>query len=217
MSSPEECICSIALTQIPGIGHIWAKKLLDGVGNAVDVFRYRKELPDCLPGVNSRVVEALDCPQALSRATQEFEFAEKNHISCLAFTDERYPSRLRECDDAPVVLFFKGAADLNSLRVINMVGTRNATDYGKQLCASFLRDLKILCPDVLVVSGLAYGIDIHAHRAALANDLSTVGVLAHGLDRIYPSVHRKTAVDMLQKGGLLTEFLTGTNPDKHNL
>lgn len=163
MSSPEECICSIALTQIPGIGHIWAKKLLDGVGNAVDVFRYRKELPDRLPGVNSRVVEALDCPQALSRATQEFEFAEKNHISCLAFTDERYPSRLRECDDAPVVLFFKGAADLNSLRVINMVGTRNATDYGKQLCASFLCDLKILCPDVLVVSGLAYGIDIHAH------------------------------------------------------
>ena len=216
MSSPEDCICSIALTQIPGIGHIWAKKLLDGVGNAVDVFRYRKELPDRLPGVNSRVVEALDCPQALSRATQEFEFAEKNHISCLAFTDERYPSRLRECDDAPVVLFFKGAADLNSLRVINMVGTRNATDYGKQLCASFLRDLKILCPDVLVVSGLAYGIDIHAHRAALVNDLSTVGVLAHGLDRIYPSVHRKTAVDMLQKGGLLTEFLTGTNPDKHN-
>ena len=216
MVSAEECICSIALTLIPGIGHIGAKKLLDGVGNAVDVFRYRKELPDRLPDANSRVVEALDCPQALSRAAQEFEFAEKNHISCLAFTDGQYPSRLRECDDAPVILFFKGAAELNSLRVINMVGTRNATDYGKQLCASFLRDLKILCPDVLVVSGLAYGIDIHAHRAALANDLSTVGVLAHGLDRIYPSAHRKTAVDMLQKGGLLTEFLTGTNPDKHN-
>ena len=143
MSSPEECICSIALTQIPGIGHIWAKKLLDGVGNAVDVFRYRKELPDRLPGVNSRVVEALDCPQALSRATQEFEFAEKNHISCLAFTDERYPSRLRECDDAPVVLFFKGAADLNSLRVINMVGTRNATDYGKQALLTVLTFMPI--------------------------------------------------------------------------
>lgn len=104
----------------------------------------------------------------------------------------------------------------NALRIINMVGTRNATEYGKQLCASFLRDLKILCPEVLVVSGLAYGIDIHAHRAALANSLPTIGVLAHGLDRIYPSVHRKTAVDMLQQGGLLTEFLTGTNPDKHN-
>ena len=162
------------------------------------------------------MVEALDCPQALVRAGEEYEFAEKNHIQCLTLVDERYPSRLRECDDAPIALFFKGNADLNALRIINMVGTRNATEYGKQLCASFLRDLKILCPEVLVVSGLAYGIDIHAHRAALANSLPTIGVLAHGLDRIYPSVHRKTAVDMLQQGGLLTEFLTGTNPDKHN-
>ena len=97
-----------------------------------------------------------------------------------------------------------------------MVGTRRATDYGKQFCADFLRDLAVLCPDALVVSGLAYGIDIHAHRAALANHLSTVAVLAHGLDRIYPYVHRKTAIDMLPQGGLLTEFLTGTNPDKHN-
>ncbi|WP_455585034.1 DNA-processing protein DprA [Bacteroides sp.] len=216
MDTREECIYSIALTQIPGIGHIWAKKLVDGMGSAVDVFRLRRELPERLAGVNVRVVEALDCPQALSRAEQEYEFAEKNHIRCLTLADESYPSRLRECDDAPIALFFKGNADLNSLRVINMVGTRNATDYGKQLCASFLRDLKNLCPDVLVVSGLAYGIDIHAHRAALANGLPTVGVLAHGLDRIYPSVHRKTAVDMLQKGGLLTEFPVGTVPDKHN-
>ena len=97
-----------------------------------------------------------------------------------------------------------------------MVGTRHATDYGTQLCATFLRDLKALCPDVLVVSGLAYGIDINAHRNALDNGLVTVGVLAHGLDRIYPSLHRKTAVDMLDRGGLLTEFLVGTTPDKHN-
>lgn len=97
-----------------------------------------------------------------------------------------------------------------------MVGTRHATDYGTQLCATFLRDLKALCPDVLVVSGLAYGIDINAHRSALDNGLATVGVLAHGLDRIYPSLHRKTAVDMLDRGGLLTEFLVGTTPDKHN-
>ena len=189
---------------------------MDGIGSAADVFRFRQELPERLPGVNNRVVEALDCPQALVRAGEEYEFAEKNHIQCLTLVDERYPSRLRECDDAPIALFFKGNADLNALRIINMVGTRNATEYGKQLCASFHRDLKILCPEVLVVSGLAYGIDIHAHRAALANSLPTIGVLAHGLDRIYPSVHRKTAVDMLQQGGLLTEFLTGTNPDKHN-
>lgn len=216
MNLDEEPIYSIALTQIPGIGHIWAKKLVDGMGSAADVFRLRKELPGRLSGVTSRVVEALDNPQALARAEREYEFAQKNHIQCLTLADEQYPSRLRECDDAPIALFFKGNTNLNALRVINMVGTRNATDYGQQLCATFLRDLQALCPDVLVVSGLAYGIDIHAHRAALANHLPTVGVLAHGLDRIYPSLHRKTAVDMLANGGLLTEFLTETNPDKHN-
>ena len=215
-SSEEEQIYSIALTMVPGIGHIGAKHLIDGMGNAVDVFRLRKEIPERIPEVSQRVIEALDCPQAVLRAEQEYEFIWKNRISCLSFHDEAYPSRLRECEDAPVVLFFKGNADLNSLHILNMVGTRNATDYGTQICASFLRDLKALCLDVLVVSGLAYGIDIHAHREALANELPTVGVLAHGLDRIYPHVHRKTAVDMLEKGGLLTEFLSGTNPDRHN-
>lgn len=215
-SSEEEQIYSIALTMVPGIGHIGAKHLIDGMGNAVDVFRLRKEMPERIPEVSQRVIEALDCPQAVFRAEQEYEFIRKNRISCLSFHDEAYPSRLRECEDAPVVLFFKGNADLNSFHILNMVGTRNATDYGTQICASFLRDLKALCPEVLVVSGLAYGIDIHAHREALANELPTVGVLAHGLDRIYPHVHRKTAVDMLEKGGLLTEFLSGTNPDRHN-
>ena len=215
-SSEEEQIYSIALTMVPGIGHIGAKHLIDGMGNAVDVFRLRKEIPERIPEVSQRVIEALDCPQAVLRAEQEYEFIRKNRISCLSFHDEAYPSRLRECEDAPIVLFFKGNTDLNSLHILNMVGTRNATDYGTQICASFLRDLKALCPEVLIVSGLAYGIDIHAHREALANELPTVGVLAHGLDRIYPHVHRKTAVDMLEKGGLLTEFLSGTNPDRQN-
>lgn len=215
-STDEERIYSIALTQIPGIGHIWAKKLVDEMGSATDVFRFRTELPERLPEVNPRVVDVLNCPEALTRAEQEYEFVVKNQLQCLTYHDEAYPSRLRECSDAPIVLFFKGNTDLNALRVINMVGTRNATDYGKQLCVRFLQELHELCPDVLVVSGLAYGIDIHAHRAALTNDLATVGVLAHGLDRIYPSAHRKTAVDMLAKGGLLTEFLTGTEPDRYN-
>lgn len=212
----EEQICSIALTQIPGIGHIWAKKLVDEMGSATDVFRLRTELPDRLQEVSPRIVDMLDSPQAFARAEKEYEFAVKNQICCLTFHDEAYPSRLRECPDAPVVLFFKGAANLNALRVIDMVGTRNATDYGKQICIRFLEELHELCPDVLVVSGLAYGIDIHAHRAALTYHFPTVGVLAHGLDRIYPSAHRKTAVDMLAHGGLLTEFLTGTEPDRFN-
>ena len=212
----DERLCSIALTLCPGIGHIGAKRLIDGAGSAVNVFRQRKELPKLLPGVNPSIVTALDCPAAFIRAEREMGFVEKNRLTCLTLQDEAYPSRLRECEDAPVVLFFKGNVDLNRLHVINMVGTRRATEYGKQFCADFLHDLSALLPDVLVVSGLAYGIDIHAHRAALANDISTVAVLAHGLDRIYPSLHRKTAVDMLANGGLLTEFLTETNPDKHN-
>jgi len=162
------------------------------------------------------VIAALDNPAAFLRAEHEMEFVEKNRLICLTLKDESYPSRLREREDTPAVLFFKGNTDFNRLRVIDMVGTRNATEYGKQFCADFLRDLSASCPDVLVVSGLAYGIDIHSHRAALANHLSTVAVLAHGLDRIYPYVHRKTAIDMLENGGLLTEFLTETNPDRHN-
>lgn len=215
-SDEEEQLYSIALTMIPGIGHIGAKRLVAETGSAESVFHNRKALSDIFPDINQRVVDALDCPQAIARAEQELDFIQKKNIRCLTFTDNDYPSRLRECEDAPVVLFFKGNANLNSLHIINMVGTRHATDYGTQICASFLRDLKTLCPDVLVVSGLAYGIDIHAHREALANELPTVGVLAHGLDRIYPHVHRKTAIDMLENGGLLTEFLTETNPDRHN-
>jgi len=140
------------VTQIPGVGHIGAKRLVDGMGSATDVFRYRTELPDRLPGVNRAVVAALDSPQALKRAEQEYEFARNNRISCFTLADEDYPSRLRECDDAPVVLFFKGKANLNALHIINMVGTRNATDYGKHICVSFLQELQMLCPDMLVVS-----------------------------------------------------------------
>ena len=211
-----EQIYTIALTQVPGIGVVWGRNLIQAMGSAVDVFQKRHEIPGVLPGATQRVVDALNCPQAIARAEKEYEFILKNRIQCFTINDENYPSRLRECDDAPIVLFFKGNTNLNALRIINMVGTRNATDYGKQICVRFLQDLKELCPDVLVVSGLAYGIDIHAHRSALQNNFSTVAVLAHGLDRIYPATHRKTAVDMLEKGGLLTEFITETNPDRHN-
>lgn len=212
----DERICSLALTLCTGIGHIGAKRLVEGMGSAVDVFRYRKELPERLPEVSPAVVVALDDAAAFSRAERELEFVEKNHLTCLTFHDEAYPSRLRECEDAPLALFFKGNANLNKLKVVAMVGTRQASEYGKQFCADFVHDLAALCPDAMVVSGLAYGIDIHAHRAALAEHLSTVAVLAHGLDRIYPYVHRKTAVDMLVNGGLLTEFMTETNPDRYN-
>lgn len=212
----DERVCSLALTLCAGVGHVGARRLVAEMGSAVDVFRYRTELPDRLPEVTPAVVAALDNPAAFQRAGQEVDFAEKNHLVCLTYHDEAYPSRLRECEDAPIALFFKGTVDLNRLHLVAMVGTRQATEYGKQFCADFVHDLAALCPDVVVVSGLAYGIDIHAHRAALAEHLPTVAVLAHGLDRIYPYVHRKTAVDLLAQGGLLTEFMSGTNPDRHH-
>jgi DNA processing protein len=211
-----EQIYAIALTQVPGIGAVWGRNLIRAMGSAERVFLDQHEIPDALPSAPQRIVDLLDCPQAIARAEKEYEFIRKNKIRCLTINDEDYPSRLRECDDAPVVLYYKGNANLNALRVINMVGTRNATDYGKQICIRFLQGLKELYPDTLVVSGLAYGIDIHAHRAALQYDFPTVGILAHGLDRIYPPEHREIAVEMLGKGGLLTEFIAETAPDRYN-
>ena len=212
----DEQIYSLALTHIPGLGLIGANNLVKTLGSAVAVFQHRKELPELVPGATDKLVAALDHADAFRRAEQEMLFAEKNQIQCITFYDERYPSRLRECEDAPLALFYRGNASLDALRVVAMVGTRHATAYGENLCSSFLRDLKDLCPDVLVVSGLAYGVDIHAHRAALQYGFSTVGVLAHGLDRIYPAAHRKTAIAMMDQGGLLTEFMSGTNPDRQN-
>ena len=212
----DERICAIALTLCEGIGHINAKRLIDEVGSATAVFENRFHLRELIPDINQRLVDMLDNPNAFKRAEKELNFADKNNITCLTIKDEHYPSRLRECEDAPIALFFKGNADMNRLHIIAMVGTRMATPYGKQFCADFVRDLAALCPDVVIVSGLAYGIDIHSHRAALANHLPTIGVLAHGLDRLYPYHHRQTAKEMISNGGLLTEYLTETNPDPFN-
>ena len=212
----DEQICSLALTRIPGLGPTGAFRLVSSLGSATRVFEHRKELSQLVPGVSEKIITALNNSEAFRRAEQELTFCEKNHIRCLTLNDEGYPGRLRECDDAPLALFYRGNADLNALHVINMVGTRHATPYGQDICTRFLADLSVLCPNALIVSGLAYGIDIHAHREALAHGFDTVGVLAHGLDRIYPAVHRRTATEMLTQGGLLTEFMSGTNPDRQN-
>lgn len=212
----DEQIYTLALSRIPGLGLMGACNLVRTLGSASAVFQHRKELKELLPEVSEKLIKALDCPEAFHRAEEELKYAEKNQIQCITLNDAAYPSRLRECEDAPLALFYRGNAPLNTLKVISMVGTRHATPYGADICQSFARDLKDLCPDVLIVSGLAYGIDIHAHRAALQHGFSTIGVLAHGLDRIYPAAHRKTAIDMMDHGGLLTEFMSGTNPDRQN-
>lgn len=215
----EEHLYSLALTQVPGIGLIGAHRLIEAVGSASVVLKEAKRLKDIVPGISAKVTDTLsqcDLSNILRICEAELRFAESNHIQCLGIKDETYPSRLRECDDAPIILFYRGNADLNSLHIINLVGTRHATDYGKTFCDTFIKDLSQLLPDTIIVSGLAYGIDIQAHRAALTCGMNTIGVLAHGLDRIYPAPHRQTAAKMLSQGGLLTEFPSGTNPDRQN-
>ena len=212
----DEHIYTLALTRIPGLGLIGACNLVRTLGSASAVFQNRKNLKELIPEVSDKLIQALDCPEAFRRAEQELKFAEKSQIQCITLNDASYPSRLKECEDAPLALFYRGNAPLNARRVISIVGTRHSTHYGEDLCASFVRDLKDLCPDIQIISGLAYGIDIHAHRAALQYGFPTIGVLAHGLDRIYPAAHRKTAIAMMDNGGLLTEFMSETNPDRQN-
>lgn len=134
------------------------------------------------------------------------EFIRKGNIEPLYFTEPNYPQRLLDCIDAPPLLYYRGNADLNSSKIISIVGTRRATEYGKDFCETLIRDLSEYFPQLVIVSGLAYGIDICAHRCALRHGLNTIAVLAHGLDHIYPANHRSTAVEMVSHGGLLTEY-----------
>lgn len=187
------------------------------LGNAQTIIEHHANIRDIFPDASEKLVNGLrNIDEAKARAEAELEFCQKHGILPLPMNDEHYPARLRECDDAPLMLFYRGNADLNQQRVINIVGTRHCTAYGKDVISRFVRDLKSICPQLLIVSGLAYGVDINAHRAALENGYETVGVLAHGLDQIYPPRHRETAVKMISQGGLLTEFFTQTNADKVN-
>ena len=212
----DEILFYLVLSLAPGIGLPAKRRLLEVAGSAAAVIQRRKEWKALYPELPDRFLAALDDGALRSRAEAELRYCEEKQIRPLPFDDPAYPSRLRECDDAPLLLFYRGNADLNALRILNLVGTRRATPYAQDLIDHFVADLSARCPNTLVVSGLAYGVDIMAHRAALAHGLPTVGVLAHGLDRLYPAVHRHTAAQMMDHGGLLTEYPTGTNADKPN-
>ena len=212
MDSP---IYMMALTLLPGLNCQHQRLLLDKVGTAKDIYENRADLRAVLPDASPLLLEKLNrMEKLLPRAQQELEWAENKHIKCLCIHDAEYPARLRECPDAPLVLYYRGTADLNSAHIINVVGTRRCSEYGKDLCREFIEELARLRPDCLVMSGLAYGIDINAHRQALKNGLQTVGVLAHGMNQIYPRMHQDTAQEMLTQGGLLTEYMSGTPMDR---
>ena len=212
-----ELLYAIALTRVLPYQSQVQNQLLEAVGSATALYEARHQLKDLLPEASHRLVESVvQMEEHLQRAEQELAFAQEKRIQVILRKDLAYPARLRECPDAPLVLYYRGTADLNARHILSIVGTRKATEYGKSFCQHFLRELAQLCPDTLIVSGLAYGIDINAHRQSLANGLPTIGVLAHGLDQIYPRMHRQTAVEMLSQGGLLTEYLSQTVPDKLN-
>ncbi len=204
----------IALTFVKNIGPSLGKVLVSHLGGAEAVFNAPKYKLLGVPGIAEKTFNNLNFNEALQKAEEELNFIEKNNIDVLFYTDSRFPKRLKNCFDSPILLYSKGNADLNARRIVSIVGTRNATDYGKQLCAQLIEELQQY--DVLVVSGLAFGIDVTAHRECLKNKVTTVGVLGHGLDRMYPSQNRVTADKMLENGGLLTEYPSGTIPDREN-
>jgi len=210
----DQLLHQIALTQIPGIGDIMGKKLVAWCGSAEAVFMEKRRILAKIPGIGSYTLNSILQFKDFKRVESEVKFIEKEHIKPLFFNSADYPKRLQHCADSPMMLYYKGVADLNAPRIIAIVGTRNATEYGRALCEKLVEDLVV--SKVLIVSGLAYGIDSCAHRSSLKVGIQTVGVMAHGHDRIYPAANRSLAERMLAHGGLLTEFLSGTIPDREN-
>ncbi|MFM1793698.1 MAG: DNA-protecting protein DprA [Bacteroidota bacterium] len=209
-----EVFYHLALKHVPHIGDIQIGVLLQYLGDPSLVFKSGISTLEKIPGIGKVRAEAIKKFNNHKRIEQELTFVSKNKIEVLVKHQEGYPKRLENCDDAPHLLFFKGSRSLNQQRVVAIVGTRAPTDYGKERVASLIETLVEV--DVLVVSGLAYGIDTLVHRDCIKYAVKTVGVLGHGLDQLYPSSNRQLANSMLQNGGLLTEFMHQTKPDRQN-
>ncbi len=209
-----DLLYQISLTQISNIGPVQARILIEHFGNAEDIFKASKKQLGAIENIGEVRAKSIKAFTSFSVAETEIQFIEKYKIQMLFLTDKNYPQRLLHCYDAPTLLYYRGSADLNVAKVAAIIGTRNNTDYGKQCTEKLVADLHE--QNVLILSGLAFGIDAVAHKSALQNNLQTVAVLAHGLDSIYPAQHKTLAKDMILNGGLLTEFMQKTKPDKHN-
>jgi len=201
----------IALTKIPKVGPITARNLISYCGGVEAVFKANKKALIKIPGVGEKTATTLLKKEYFKIAEKELKFIEQKGIAPLFFLDEAYPQRLKPLDDAPLLLYYKGTADLNHPRIVAVVGTRKPSKVSSILCEELVEDLKTY--NVLIVSGLAYGIDAVAHKKSLAIGIETVGVLGHGLNRIYPAQHRQLAEKMLDQGGLLTEFTSDSKPE----
>lgn len=217
-SRPDDLLYKIAIELIPKIGSIHAKRLIAYCGGPEAVFKESKRALQKIPGFGDNRVEEIVNQHILSIAEDEIKFIEKYNIRTLYYLDSDYPERLRRCEDGPVLLYLKcnEMPNLDYDKIISVVGTRKASDYGKEFCNTLITDLVTLGHRPIIVSGLAYGIDIAAHRAALRNNLITIAVLGHGLNKIYPTVHRHTAMEIVETGALATDFTSGAKFDRKN-
>jgi DNA processing protein len=210
----KELLYQIALTLVPNIGDVKAKALVNHFGDAESIFKAPKKRLEEIEGLGSKAITSLLKFTDFKKAEEEIQFIKKYNIFPLFLTDKNYPQRLLNCYDSPPFLYFKGNVDLNVSKIVAIIGTRDNKEYGKKMCEKLIEELA--AEDVLIISGLAFGIDSIAHKSALKNNLKTVGVLGHGLDRVYPVENKSLARQMILNGGLLTEFRNGTNPDKQN-
>jgi DNA processing protein len=209
-----DLLYQIALTLVPNIGDVHAKALVNRYGDAESIFKAKRDHLENQEGIGTVRANSIKAFTNFDSSEAEIKFIEQYKITPLFITDENYPQRLINCYDSPPLLYYRGNANLNTSRIISIVGTRNYSDYGKMVCEKMVEELQQ--SNILVISGLAFGIDTIAHKASLKNNLQTVGVLAHGLDRIYPPPNKHLAKQMVEQGGLLTEFISNTNPDKQN-
>lgn len=210
-TNEEKLKYQVAVTLIPGIGSILGKTLVSYCGSPEAVFRESKNRLKRIPGISEGLAESIAGSDVMKRAEEEVSFVKKHNITVLFFTDEEYPHRLKHCEDAPLLLYYKGKGSLTHERVLAIVGTRKSTDYGRKICEKIVADLSEI--GVCIVSGLALGIDTAAHREAVKNNLPTIGVLAHGLDKLYPPENKPLASKMMNNGGVITEFVSGTKLD----
>ncbi len=215
MKNDDLLFYQVALTMVPKVGGVTAKRLIAYCGGIEAVFNEKKGALIKIPGIGESIANSFRKKEFYDLAEKEIEFIRKNNIKTFFYTESDYPARLKQCEDGPILLFYKGEAPLGKQKVIAVVGTRNITEYGRQKCAEIIEGLRRFDP--LVVSGLAYGVDARAHKVALDNNMHTIGVLGHGLDRIYPPLNKPLAQRMLESvGGLLSDFVSNTKPDREN-
>ena len=212
--SETNLLCTLVLQHVPKIGDITAKKLISHCGSAEAVFKEKKQNLLKIDGIGSIILSELFDKHHIEEAEKELKFIKDNDIDCLKFTDDEYPDKLKHCIDGPIVLFKSGNIDLKQQRIISIVGARKITTSGIAFCDKLVEELSAFNP--VIVSGFAYGTDITAQKAAMKHNLQTIGCLAHGLNQVYPKVHKKYVVEVEKNGGFLTEFWSTSNPEREN-